>query len=419
MFAIGLYLVTLIMAPQLWLGPLVNLPTDFIAIPLLFVAVVLSGRLVHLLRFSIHDLLFLLFIFWMAAGAVLSDLTAESTAHLVNYFKWFILFKLVVALLPDLKAARRMMGFIVFLVTVLAVEVMFHRFSPDGRGWAGQSFSWIDPEVLAAGGKGRARWVGIFDGPGVFCVLFSIALPFLIIKLGRVYSGATRLLAVLLTALYLVAIYFIGSRGGLLATAATLGIFIALKSGVSIKQLAIFGSVVALLFSAAPSHLTTVRDSSNSTQYRVEMWAEGLDMVKQDPVFGIGRGNFRAYTSKLIAHNSAVEIGGEMGLVGLFLWFAMIYVAVKSLVLAWKRTEDPKDRDFYVAMILAILGYLISAMFVTLEYETWYLLLAVCAAVGRYQPEPVRVERRDLMLVGAGVVGFLAMMQVFVILYLG
>ncbi|HWL64125.1 MAG TPA: O-antigen ligase family protein [Steroidobacteraceae bacterium] len=419
MFAIGFYLVTLIMAPQLWLGPLVNLPTDFIAIPLLFITVVLSGRLAQLLRFSIHDGLFLLFVIWMAAGAVLSNLTPESTAHLVNYFKWFILFKLVVALLPDPRAARRMMGFIVFLVTVLAVEVMFHRFSPDGRGWAGQTFSWIDPEVLAAGGKGRARWVGIFDGPGVFAVLFSIALPFLIIKLGRGYTGATRLFALLLTALYMVAIYFIGSRGGLLATAATLGIFIALKSGVSIKHLVMFGSVVALLFSAAPSHLTTVRDSSNSTQYRVEMWAQGLDMVKQDPAFGIGRGNFRAYTSKLIAHNSAVEIGGEMGMVGLFIWFGMIYFAIKSLVLAWRRTEDPKERDFYVAMILSILGYLISAMFVTLEYETWYLLLAVCAAVGRYQPEPVRAEKRDLMFIGGGVVGFLVMMQVFVIFYLG
>jgi O-antigen ligase len=419
LLAIGFYLVTLIIAPQLWMPPFVGLPTDYIALPLLLFSVILSGRVAALIRFSIHDLLFGAFFFIMAVSALVNGLSDASIYHLVNYFKWFLLFKLIVALLSNLPKARRMMGIIVTLVTILAVEVMFHRFSADGRGWAGQTFSWVDPDVLAAGGKGRARWVGIFDGPGVFCVLFSMALPFLMVKIDRNYTLPTRVFYGLLTMLYLVAIYFIGSRGGLVATAAVIGVLVAIRSGISVKKMLVYGAILSVLASIAPSYLTTIRDQSNSTQYRVEMWAEGLDMIKYNPVLGVGRGNFVAESGKLIAHNSAVEIGGEMGLVGLILWFSMIYFSIKSLVLASRATNVQSERDFYLAMILAIVGYLVSSMFVTLEYETWYLLLAVCAGIGRYLPEPVPVGRRDFMAIGSLVLGFLVSVQIFVILYLG
>ena len=136
-------------------------------------------------------------------------------------------------------------------------------------------------------------------------------------------------------------------------------------------------------------------------------------------MLGIGRGNFKTYTSKLIAHNSAIEVGGEMGLVGLFIWFSMVYFSIKSVLQASAATTDPQDKDFYFALILAVIGYLTSAMFVTLEYETWYLLLAACAAVGRYAPTPMPVERRDLKIIGATLVGFVVVVQIFAILYLG
>jgi O-antigen ligase len=416
--AIGFYLVTLIIAPQLWMRPFIGLPTDYIGLPLMLLAVVLTGRTAQLVRFSIHDLLFAAFLFVMAVSALVNNLTDASTTHLISYFKWLLLYKLVVALLSDLPRVRRMMTIIVVLVTVLAVEVMFHRFSADGRGWAGQTFSWIDPDVIAAGGKGRARWVGIFDGPGVFCVLLTTALPFLLVKIDRNYRFRTRLFNALLTALYMVAIYFIGSRGGMVATAAAIGLLVAIKTGVSVKKMLIYGIVVTILISLAPPYITTIRDQSNSSQYRVEMWAEGLDMIKSNPLLGVGRGNFAVESGKLIAHNSAIEIGGEMGVAGLMLWLLMIHFAIKSLVLASRATTVRSERDFYLAMLLAVIGYLVSAMFVTLEYETWYLLLAVCAAIGRNLPEPLPVERRDFMITGGILVAFLIFVQVFTVLYL-
>ena len=81
----------------------------------------------------------------------------------------------------------------------------------------------------------------------------------------------------------------------------------------------------------APSYLTQVDDPEKSSDHRIEMWTEGFEMVTQNPVFGIGRGNFQKYTGKLIAHSSPTEIMGETGVIGLLAWIGIIYLGFKSL----------------------------------------------------------------------------------------
>jgi O-antigen ligase len=205
----------------------------------------------------------------------------------------------------------------------------------------------------------------------------------------------------------------------MVATLAIFGLYFLVKSKLSLRAMIACGALGMGVLMFAPSHLTTVRDSQNSTQYRVEMWAEGLEMMKHNPLFGIGRGNFKAYTSKLIAHNSFVEIGGETGIVGLFIYTALVYLCLKSCLHARAHFSDQHNKDFALAAALALVGYLISAMFVTLEYETFYLLLAMCTALGRCVPEPLPVTQRDFKIVGISVISFLVAMQIFVIFYLG
>jgi hypothetical protein len=420
MLAIAFFLVCLIIAPQLWLPPFVGVPTDFIAYPMLMLAVALGGRTTQALKFGTHEMLVFAFVSWTAISAVFNGLSAASVGHIVFYFKVFVLFKLVLALMEgDLARVRSFVRIVTVLVLILAVEVIWHRFSDDGRGWAGQRLAWVDPSVLEAGGKGRARWIGIFDGPGVFCVLFTFVVPFVLVRMGSKYALTTRVVAASIIALMLVVTYFVGSRGGMVATLAIFGFYFLIKSKLSLRTMIVCGGLGMLVLLFAPSHLTTVRDSQNSTQYRVEMWAEGLEMMKHNPLFGIGRGNFKSYTSKLIAHNSFVEIGGETGIVGLLIYTALVYFCLKSAMHARAHFPDAHSQDFALACALTLLGYVISAMFVTLEYETFYLLLAMCAAVGRCVPQPLELTQRDLKIVGFSVIGFLVLMQIFVIGYLG
>jgi hypothetical protein len=423
MFVTALYLVTLIIAPQLWMPPFIGWRTDYLIYPMIAAAVVFSGRLAELFHFTVHDWLFLALLVWMTLGAVVNGGSEASKEQIFEYARFFILYKLVIAATGSVDRSRQLMSFFVFLVVVLGVEAIQQKLSVDGAGWANQGRGWIDPDVVAAGGAGRSRWIGIFDGPGVFCVLFTIALPFLLIGTGKEQPPWRRSFSAALVLLVLGATYCTGSRGGLLASLAVIGLFM-LRSVVSLRVIFAICALAVTVYSVAPAYLTTINDQSNSTQYRVEMWAAGLDMIKENPAFGVGRGNFKSHSGKhggkrLIAHNSAVEIGGETGLVGLFLWLSLIYVSIKGAVEYWKSTDDTSHKAFCTALVLGVIAYLISAMFVTLEYETFYLMLALCAVTARSTPNAVSFADRDAVKVAALEGVWLIGMQIFVIAYFG
>lgn len=419
MFPLYLYLVALIIAPSLWIPPFIGWPTDYIIYPMIMLGIVATGRIEHLVKVGAYEIIFGLLFCVVLIGAVLNGMSPATQEQVILYFKFFLLYKLTYALVADSERAQKFFRFFNILVLILAVEAIQQKISADGSGWANQGRAWIDPDVLKAGGVGRSRWIGIFDGPGVFCVLFTITLPLLFPMLDKHHPFRRRLMGAALVALILGATYCTGSRGGLLASIAVIGLYVLMKAQVSIRSIVISVVLAVGIYSAAPSYLTTINDQSNSTQYRVEMWAAGLDMIKEKPLFGIGRGNFAAYTNKLIAHNSAVQMGGETGLIGLFLWIALLYLSIKGVAAYWKGTSDPNERGFCVGLILAVVGYLVSAMFVTLEYETFYLLLAICAVMGRRAAQPVGFGMGDIVkIVGIEIV-WLIILQAFVILYLG
>jgi hypothetical protein len=337
--------------------------------------------------------------------------------HLYMYAKWLVLYKLVAASLPSLDHLRRTAGVILALAFVLVVESVQHFHSASQLGWAGQPLGWIDPAAAEAGIAGRTQWVSIFDGPGVFCVVFTVALPFLLQHASAPYGFIRRAFAATLLRPLGLAIYYTGSRGGFLATLAVLALHFGLRIRSASVKLAVIGSTVSTFFVAAPAYLTSIYDANRSAQHRVDMWIDGLDMVRYYPVFGVGRGHFADYTGSLIAHNSVIEIAGETGLPGVLLWSAVIFMSFKTLRAFVTSTEDEKDRVYAYALGIALAGYLVSAMFVTLEYETLYFLLAMTAAIGQQVDPSPGFTRRDALLVGSVVGTFFVALRVFVALY--
>jgi O-antigen ligase len=67
-----------------------------------------------------------------------------------------------------------------------------------------------------------------------------------------------------------------------------------------------------------------------SFEGRTEAWYAGLQMLKDSPIWGVGLGFFRDYHER-VAHNSFVHCFAELGLVGYFLWLAVIVLTVSDL----------------------------------------------------------------------------------------
>ena len=418
MLWILLYLTLLFIAPQLWIQPFVGLEVDFILYPLWLAYCLFTGRLGAFFRFDSQDALFLLMIGWFAVSILVNGWADDSTEILVNYGKWFVLYRLVVATVGDMARLRSMGWMLVLFAAILAVEGIQHFHSPDGLGWAGQTLAWVDERAKEVGLDKRTRWINIFDGPGVFCVAYTIALPFALNLIGAPYGRLTRVLGVALVGMLLLGTYYTGSRGGYITAVAICGLYMALKTRLSAKRLAAGAMLGIAVLLVLPGYVTSTRDSSRSAQHRVDMWAEGIEMVQQNPVIGIGKGNFQRYTSRLIAHNSVIETMGETGFVGLFLWLGIAYMAFKKVIL-FLRGGAAAESDAACARALAIslAGYLLSGMFVTLEYETYYMLLGMTAVVGQALPAPARFNGRDAVNVTGLMAFFYLAFKIFVMAY--
>jgi len=417
MLFIFIYLVLLFIAPQLWIEPFVGVRVDLYLYPVWLIWVVVSGRVGELFRLGPQDKFFAAWVVWIGVSMAVNGFQPASGDIILNYVKWFVLYRLTVASLPTLTHVRRALLLLFLFGMVLSVEGIQHMNSAGGTGWAGQGFAWIDAEAAKAGVAGRTRWINIFDGPGVFCVVYTIALPFAIRYFGKPFGTGKRVFGAVLLAPLLLATFYTGSRGGFLATVAVFGLYMMLKFRISLTRIALIGAVLLAVLAVAPKYLTSTSDAEGSAQHRVDMWGEGVEMVTYNPVFGIGKGNFLGYTGKLIAHNSAIEIMGETGFPGLFLWLGIIYMAFKNLYAAYRENEDLEQRSYIVALGLSVAGYILSSMFVTLEYETFYFLLALPAAVGNSLGARPSFTRQDFRLMGTIVVAFFLGVKGFVMLY--
>jgi len=170
----------------------------------------------------------------------------------------------------------------------------------------------------------------------------------------------------------------------------------------------------ALVFTLAPSHLTQTKDSQNSAQNRVVMWAHGLDMVEDNPLFGVGKGNFKRYSGALIAHNSFIDIMGETGFVGVLLWVGLIYFSFKTVYLYMRKETEPIYISTARGISLSLIGYLVSSFFVTLEYETLYFLLAIIRSMGASKNILLQPSLKDFSFIIAIVVTMYMIIKVFV-----
>ncbi|HEY0250514.1 MAG TPA: O-antigen ligase family protein [Kofleriaceae bacterium] len=146
-------------------------------------------------------------------------------------------------------------------------------------------------------------------------------------------SSGRRLVYVAGIGLCVVAVFMTQSRGGLLAMVLVPGIYAIRKWGWSVV---VPGGGLAFLVLTLGGRSGENADAS--TQQRYEAWSVGLDLWHHSPMFGVGARQFAAHHF-LTAHNSFVLMLTELGIVGMFLFVAIIYLCMKTLIVGLKALE--------------------------------------------------------------------------------
>ncbi len=126
-------------------------------------------------------------------------------------------------------------------------------------------------------------------------------------------------------------------------------------------------------------------ETSNSQ--RIEIWKESLTSIKNNPMTGVGIGNFPVVLNQDIklskagssAHNIYLQIAAEMGIPALiiFLWF--LFLVVKQTYVKFIKEKDASNQAYFGGLLITlpwVLAYLMTDVAV---FDERALLLCIAS----------------------------------------
>jgi O-antigen ligase len=271
---------------------------------------------------------------------------------------------------------------ICFIATIAMVHNgHFQQSSFNFTGWALESVavrSCSDCENLQM----RIAYLGFFGDPNDLGMFLVMCLPFTIYfyKRGR---ALLKIAMILQLAILIYGIYLTGSRGTMLGAGALLGIYyLVVNAG---PKLIAISAILAPIAGVVVSSLQS--DIDDSAQGRLYAWYEGIHMLISNPIFGIGKGNF-VEEHGLVAHNSYVQVAGELGIPGYSLWGGCLILTMLTGFIIIKTiqkqntdelSDEVKDElALNKTLFFSLCGFAVTAFFIT---RTYTLLLFIFTAM--------------------------------------
>jgi putative inorganic carbon (hco3(-)) transporter len=261
----------------------------------------------------------------------------------------------------------------------------------------------------------RLAGSGIFNDPNELGVLISVAFLLGLYWLFDQRSGALRFLWAAPLVFFLYALTLTQSRGAVLALAAGLAVFLTARFGWRTAVLvgAILLPAAALLMAG---RMTTISTGEDTAQERIQIWSDGMMLMREAPVFGVGKDGFDESIHH-VAHNSYLQCFVELGVFGGMLFLGAFYLAASQLFRMADRRKhaflDPETARLHPYVFGVVASYAIGMGSLTLSYSLpTYTVLALATVFARTVPmnPPLSATRFDLRLLGrllaVAVVGF-------------
>jgi putative inorganic carbon (hco3(-)) transporter len=226
----------------------------------------------------------------------------------------------------------------------------------------------------------RIRGLGMLNDPNVFGQFLLMILPMLYVAKKDTGLGIGYAVSIPITILFLVGVYFTGSRGAEMGVAVLIGLLLIRRF--KIAGVVMAGAVLVLLLLAInATHGRTINMSGGMD--RLALWSDGMSYFKSSPIWGIGFGSFQDRQG-MTAHNSYLLCAAELGLVGFFLWMSIIVVTFIQLSRVPKLVgkKDPAMARWASAIRLSLAVYLFTGFFLSRAYELpLYLLFGMAGAI--------------------------------------
>jgi len=332
----------------------------------------------------------------------LGGVIAAFNLFLVNVVGFFLLLNVI----NTERKFKITIWFLIVAIFILSLQGIYQ--AKYGYGWAGQPL-YIKPDAPS----GRITWIGIFNDPNDLSLTFVIAVSLLIAFLFQKGSILAKIVSMFFLGYLLYGIYLTNSRGGILALIVMLFFFFIKRS-----RWFIFGAITGVIFTSfififGPSRMALMSTDEASAYSRIDLWYEGLQMMKSNPLFGIGYGMFMDFAPQT-AHNSFVLAGAELGLIGLFFFMGLIYISFKQLSAIQKSQSALKVYAY--GLQAGLIGFCAAAFFLSRTYIILpYMLFALSGSLfhiaqqkdNKLQFKFSKRDVRNVAVLSIGLLGFI------------
>jgi putative inorganic carbon (HCO3(-)) transporter len=333
----------------------------------------------------------LLFFLIIIFSSVFAYDQAIAWKHLPDFYTWLIIYFVVINSVTN---EQRLFIFLMIFVLASAKLAFF-----GARSWAFRGFGFTSWGLMGP--------PGFFQNSGELAIQMSIFFGLsvsIFTALKNKVKGLRYWFLFLCPIAAAMTIMGANSRGAQLALAVQL--LIIFKSKLSLKRVFWSLLVAILIYSFFPAQqLERFRSigEDDTSQQRILYWENGLDMLHDHPMTGVGYFNYPLYYNTFysqdlvgmrarkgaeLPHNIFVQVGAELGFFGLLIYVALILQGIsinarkKKLLLS---AGKAMHWAFHMAIGLnvGLVGFFIAGQFVSVVYYPFFWIsLALSVALG-------------------------------------
>jgi putative inorganic carbon (HCO3(-)) transporter len=236
----------------------------------------------------------------------------------------------------------------------------------------------------------------VVGDPNYFTVSAVVCIPLAFALMRERPRRWERIFCGICLGLTLLAVTVAASRGGFLGLIAALA-FMLWRSKNRLRNVGIVAALVLPLSLLSPISplarlMTPTFSDTEATESRYELWSAGYRMIRENPLSGVGVGNFKALSTtyqdpnnpvQAIAHNAYIEVAAELGIPGITAFVAVLVFTFWSLGRTYHlalRARSTFLAQTALGMQGGLLGYAIAIVFVSAEYQRLFWLMVFVSA---------------------------------------
>jgi putative inorganic carbon (HCO3(-)) transporter len=250
------------------------------------------------------------------------------------------------------------------------------------------------------------RATGGFQHPNLLGAFLTVAVPVAISQFlavdKKINNKATRIFLALVSCILVWALFLTFSRGAWMGTAIGIIFFVLVMVGQKLNIFARWALIIFAILAGSLSidqafeikkQMSIVKNESETAEWRVALWREGMYLIKQRPFFGHGLNTFMPVMenhliatqsplavgySASYAHNCYLQMAVEVGVLGLSAFIGIMFLLFRKVLLSLPAQKDL--RLIMVGLLSGLLAFLVHSAvdinFYSLELPLLFWLMA-------------------------------------------